>query len=127
MSAVINKAKLHYISALKTEFLLLICIFGLLMIWKGEISISFLGGFLSSFLPHCVFVYWIFLKKTTKNQSKMGDFYRGEGLKWLITILLVVACFKLLPSLHLVLFFVGYLMALFFNNVIPFILSKRTH
>ncbi|SUT95235.1 MULTISPECIES: ATP synthase subunit I [Actinobacillus] len=127
MSAVINKAKLHYLSALKIEFFLLVSLFGVLMIWKGVESVSFLGGFLSGFLPHCVFVYWIFFKKTTKNQSKMGDFYRGEGLKWIITILLVVMCFKLLPYLHLVLFFVGYLMALFLNNVIPFILSKRTH
>ncbi|VEI48127.1 F0F1 ATP synthase subunit I [Actinobacillus equuli] len=37
----------------------------------------------------------------------MGDFYRGEGLKWLITILLVIMCFKLLPSLHIVLFLWG--------------------
>ncbi|WGE90249.1 ATP synthase subunit I [Actinobacillus arthritidis] len=127
MSAVINKAKQHYAKALKTEILLLFCILCILMVWKGESSFSFFGGALSSFLPHCVLVYWIFFKKTTKEQSKMTAFYRGEGLKWLITILLVILCFKLLPSLHLVLFFVGYLVTLFFNNVIPFILSKRTH
>ena len=127
MSTVINKAKQHYIRALKIESLLLLSTVGFLIVWKGVDGISFLCGALSSFVPHCVFVYWIFFKKTTKNQSRMGTFYRGEGLKWLITILLVVMCFKLLPSLHIVLFFVGYLMALFFNNVIPFILSKRTH
>ncbi|WGE31706.1 ATP synthase subunit I [Actinobacillus genomosp. 2] len=126
MSAVINKAKQHYIRVLKTEILLLLIIFGVFIVWRGIDGISFISGAISSFLPHCVFVYWIFFKKTTRKQAKMADFYRGEGIKWLTAILLVILCFKLLPSLHIVFFFVGYLVALFLNNVIPFILSKST-
>lgn len=127
MSAVIGKTKQHYIRSLKIELFLLISIFSLLLIMKGEIGFSFLGGFLSSFLPHCLLVYWIFFKKTTNNQYTIRELYQGEGLKWFVTILLVTLCLKLYASLHVVLFFVGYFVALFFNNVIPFILSKRTH
>ncbi|HDL2989421.1 TPA: ATP synthase subunit I, partial [Mannheimia haemolytica] len=54
-------------------------------------------------------------------------FYRGEGMKWLVTIILVIGCFKLIPALDVVLFFVGYFIALFLNNMIPFVLSKHHH
>ncbi|AAP95027.1 F0F1 ATP synthase subunit I [[Haemophilus] ducreyi] len=127
MSAVINKAKQHYLMALKLESGILFAIFCMLLILEGSLSFSWLGGCLASFLPYCLFVYWIFFKKSAKNQSKMAAFYRGEGLKWLATILLVVAAFKLIPELHRVLFFVGYFVALLLNNVIPFVLQKRTN
>ncbi|AGQ38893.1 hypothetical protein J450_07165 [Mannheimia haemolytica D171] len=57
----------------------------------------------------------------------MTAFYRGEGMKWLVTIILVIGCFKLIPALDVVLFFVGYFIALFLNNMIPFVLSKHHH
>ncbi len=79
MSAVINKAKLHYLSALKIEFFLLVSLFGVLMIWKGVESVSFLGGFLSGFLPHCIFVYWIFLKKRPKTSQKWAIFIEAKA------------------------------------------------
>lgn len=55
----------------------------------------------------------------------MTAFYRGEGVKWLSTIVLVVACFKWVSFLHLIAFFAGYFVALFANNVIPFVLSTK--
>ena len=127
MSAVINRAKSQYKQALKVEFFLL-CVFALgVSLWKMNFNFSFLGGALASFLPHLVFVYWVFFKKSAKNQSKMTAFYRGEGMKWLVTIILVLGCFKLIPALDVVLFFVGYFIALFLNNMIPFVLSKHHH
>ncbi|HDL5698665.1 ATP synthase subunit I [Mannheimia glucosida] len=125
MSAVINKAKSQYKQALKTEFFILCLLVVGLSCWKMNLDFSFLGGALASFLPHLVFVYWIFFKKSAKNQSKMTAFYRGEGMKWLVTIILVIGCFKLIPNLDFVWFFVGYFIALFLNNMIPFVLSKH--
>lgn len=54
----------------------------------------------------------------------MTALYRGEGLKWLLTIVLVVASFKLMMNLNVLAFFIGYIMMLVFNNLIPFVLSK---
>ena len=124
MSFVINQAKRHYRKALWVE-LSIVC-FLTLIAWliKTEITLSFLAGLLSSFLPFCLFVYWIFFRFSQKNQSKMTALYRGEGLKWLATIVLVVASFKLLMNLNLLAFFMGYILMLIFNNLIPFVLSK---
>lgn len=124
MSAVINKAKRHYLKALRTELSIIITGFLLLTILKGYVSVSFLIGSLAIFLPHCLFVYWIFFKKPAENHSKVTAFYRGEGVKWLTTIFLVIAGFKWIPDLQIGLFFTGYVVALLLNNVVPFVLSK---
>lgn len=125
MSAVINRTKQHYRKALKSESLIIFALFALLMVWKGNPSLSFLAGCLAIFLPYCLFVYWIFFKKTAKNQSKMTAFYRGEAIKWLTTIALIILSFYLLPSFKVIWFFVGYFVTLLLNNLIPFVLSKR--
>ncbi|WP_018651457.1 ATP synthase subunit I [Actinobacillus capsulatus] len=127
MSAVINKAKQHYRKALTIEFGVIFVAAIVLAVLNVNQGLAFLGGSLASFLPHVLFVYWIFFKESAKNQSKMTAFYRGEGLKWLATIMLIVASLKFIPELHLVLFFVGYFVALLLNNVIPFVLSKRSY
>lgn len=128
MSTVINKAKLQYRRALGAEVGIIIILTFVLFLWpKENVSISFLVGCLSSFLPHCVFVYWVFFRNSVKDRTKMTAFYQGEGIKWLITILLVVACFKLISQLEFIFFFAGYFITLLLNNVIPFVLSRRTY
>lgn len=57
----------------------------------------------------------------------MTAFYRGEGLKWLATILLIIGCFKLVFPMDFVWFFMGYFIVLLLNNMIPFLLSRFTH
>lgn len=126
MSAVINRAKQHYAKSLKVEGVILLLIsIGLLGV-KGNVSISFLTGSLASFLPFGLFVYWVFFKKTAKNSSKMTAFYWGEGVKWMATIMLLIAGLTLIPTLQIGAFFVGYFLALLLNNVIPFMLSRQT-
>ncbi|EXI62859.1 hypothetical protein MHD_07005 [Mannheimia granulomatis] len=128
MSAVINKAKSQYLKALRIEAGIMLVLAFTLFLWKGYYnSISFLVGGISSFVPHIVFVYWVFFRNSAKDRTKMSSFYRGEGLKWLVTIIFIIVCFKLIPNLDFVLFFAGYFIALFLNNIIPFVLSKRHH
>ncbi len=124
MSFVVNQAKQHYSHVLVIELGIIALLTFIVLVFKFDITLSFLFGLLSSFLPFCLFVYWIFFRYSPKNQSKMTALYRGEGLKWLLTIVLVVASFKLIMNLNVLAFFIGYIMMLFFNNLIPFVLSK---
>ncbi|MCI7352462.1 MAG: ATP synthase subunit I [[Actinobacillus] rossii] len=124
MSFVVNQAKQHYRHVLVIELGIITLLTFIVLVFKFDITLSFLFGLLSSFLPFCLFVYWIFFRYSPKNQSKMTALYRGEGLKWLLTIVLVVASFKLIMNLNVLAFFIGYIMMLFFNNLIPFVLSK---
>ncbi|MDD7426050.1 MAG: ATP synthase subunit I [[Actinobacillus] rossii] len=124
MSFVVNQAKQHYRHVLVIELGIITLLTFIVLVFKFDITLSFLFGLLSSFLPFCLFVYWIFFRYSPKNQSKMTALYRGEGLKWLLTIVLVVASFKLIMNLNMLAFFIGYIMMLFFNNLIPFVLSK---
>ena len=124
MSFVVNQAKQHYRHVLVIELGIITLLTFIVLVFKFDITLSFLFGLLSSFLPFCLFVYWIFFRYSPKNQSKMTALYRGEGLKWLLTIVLVVASFKLIMNLNVLAFFIGYIMMLVFNNLIPFVLSK---
>lgn len=124
MSFVVNQAKQHYSHVLVIELGIITLLTFIVLVFKFDMTLSFLFGLLSSFLPFCLFVYWIFFRYSPKNQSKMTALYRGEGLKWLLTIVLVVASFKLIMNLNVLAFFIGYIMMLFFNNLIPFVLSK---
>lgn len=126
MSAVINRAKQHYLKALKIEIVLLLLFSLGLFLWQTNAGVSAFAGALAMFLPHGLFVYWIFFRKSAKDQPKMTAFYWGEGLKWLAAIVLLIASFKGVPELHIWGFFAGYFFALLLNNVIPFALSKKT-
>ncbi|MDD0824200.1 ATP synthase subunit I [Mannheimia sp. AT1] len=126
MSAVINKAKLQYRRALGIEAGIILVLAFVLFLWKGYVSISFLAGGCASFVPHSIFVYWVFFRNSTKDRTKMTAFYCGEGIKWLITILLIVLSFTLIPNLQYLVFFVGYFLALFLNIALPMLLSRKS-
>lgn len=125
MSAVINRAKQHYRKSLIFE---LVIILGLclvvLLVWNAASVLSALSGMSAAYLPHCLFVYWFFFSNSVKTQSKTTALYRGEGLKWVTTIVFVAACFKFYTELNLVAFFAGYIFILILNNLIPFIVTK---
>lgn len=127
MSAVINKAKSQYRRALGIEVGVILAFAFFLFLYKGNITISFIAGTVSSFVPHAIFVYWVFFRNSAKDRTNMTAFYRGEGLKWLATILLIVGCFKLVFPMDFVWFFMGYFIVLLLNNMIPFLLSRFTH
>lgn len=125
MSAVINQAKLLYHKLLIIEVCVLLSLFFSILLWKGNIAVSFLVGGFSAFLPHCIFVYWIFFRKRAKNTNKMAVFYRGEGLKWLSTVALIILTFKLINDLNMVVFFAGYFFMLLCNSLLPVFYKLR--
>lgn len=125
MSAVINRAKQRYINAIKWEIgVILVCFVGL-NIYQQTFNLSFLAGAISSFLPHCVFVYWVFFK-SAKKQQKMTAFYWSEAMKWFIAISLIILSFLLIPQLKVLIFFAGYFLALLLNIVLPVMLNRHT-
>ena len=125
MSAVINRAKQRYIKAIKWEMAIIFLSFPAVIAVQSELNFSFLAGAISSFLPHCVFVYWIFFK-SAKFQQKMTAFYWGEGMKWLMTMVLIILSVILLPALKVLFFFAGYFVALLLNIVLPVMLERHT-
>lgn len=126
MSTVINKAKQQYQRALGVEIASILILALALGIWKNGVSISFLLGCLASFLPHAVFVYWVFFRNSAKDRTKMTAFYWGEGIKWVVAIVLIVASLTLIPDLQYLVFFGGYFLALFFNIALPILLSRKS-
>ncbi|MFA9499081.1 ATP synthase subunit I [Mannheimia sp. E30BD] len=126
MSAVINKAKSQYRRALGIEVGAILVLAFILFLCKGNMVISFLAGGISSFVPHCVFVYWVFFRNSAKDRTKMTAFYWGEGIKWAIAIVLMIASFTLIPNLQFLVFFVGYFLALFLNIALPMFLSRKS-
>lgn len=126
MSAIIAKEKQHYRRALLLETLILLVISCVVMLLGGlNVGLSFISGCMAAFLPQCLFVYWIFFRNVSQNANKMGAFYGGEGLKWLVTILLVVLAFKGLPVLLPLFFFAGYFLALLSNVTVPMYVKHR--
>lgn len=126
MSAVINKAKSQYLKALRIEAGIIVISALLFFLWKSDSSIAFLAGGFSSFIPHCVFVYWVFFRNSAKDRTKMTAFYWGEGFKWLVAIILIISSLTLIPHLQFLVFFVGYFLALFLNIALPMLLSRKS-
>lgn len=127
MSAVLERTKRLYLKAMWVESVglasvVLLC--GVCVDFSAAFSLL-LGGF-ASFLPFCLFVYWVFFRKSAKNANKMTAFYRGEGLKWLATIVLMVAVLKGYPNLNVLAFFGGYFLCLVCNSLLPIVLKRQT-
>lgn len=125
MSAVINRAKQHYRNSLIFESVI---IFGLylvvLAVWNATLAFSVLSGMLAAYLPYCLFVYWFFFHNSVKTRSKTTALYRGEGLKWVATIVFISVCFRFYTELNVAAFFAGYISILVLNNLIPFVITK---
>lgn len=122
MSAVIKQARSKYKISLLIEFFVFISVFALLSIGNYQISLSFLFGALSVFIPYCFFVFLMFfIKQGCINNLKM--FYYGEFVKFILTIVFVVLVFKIF-AINFIAFFVGYFFSLLLNNLLPFMVNK---
>ena len=59
-----------------------------------------------------------------KITKKLTALYRGEAIKFVLTILLIIMAFKWLLVTYFIVFFTGFFVALMLNNIIPFLLNK---
>ena len=125
MSVVITKSKKIYRTALLLEFLFLSVILLLFILKQDRTVFSFILGALSSFIPHCVFVYWVFFRQIKLYPIKLGVFYKGEILKWLIAISLISVVLVCYDDINAIVFFSGYFLLLLLNNLLPMLLFSK--
>ncbi|MFQ1014471.1 ATP synthase subunit I [Avibacterium paragallinarum] len=122
MSAIIKQTKKQYLIALSIELLVMLVIFWFL--WALQQSaVSFLLGFLASFVPYALFVWVMFFFQQKKN-NPLTRFYRGGAIKFVCTIIFIVVAFKMVITMNYMVFFTGYFFALLLNNLLPFMVSK---
>lgn len=97
-----------------------VCLIG----YKWLIGVSFLLGALAIAIPHGLFVWLVFFTKKQQISNKLTTFYRGEAVKFISTIFFIVLAFKLVDSMHVIAFFIGYFITIVLNNLLPFLVSK---
>ncbi|AUI66726.1 MULTISPECIES: ATP synthase subunit I [Glaesserella] len=125
MSAVLKQTKQLYKKTLVIECILLVAVTAVVGVGLGiERSISVLLGEVAALLPHCVFVYWVFFRQSVNYPHKMTAFYRGEGLKWLTAIVVIVVALKSYGAMHYFSFFCGFFFILLCNSLLPIILKS---
>ncbi len=123
MSRVLTQAKHCYQKSIWIEMGILLIIDALISLWQWKSAVDFCLGFFSAFLPYCAFVYLIFYRKQHLS-TKLTALYRGETVKFALTILCIIAAFKVFHVSEFILFFAGFFVALVLNNVVPFLLNR---
>lgn len=126
MSAVLKQAKQFYRKMLWLEMVILsIAFIVVIVVWDISHAMSVLFGGLSALIPQGFLVYWVFFRKYPSDVNKMSVFYRGEALKWFLTILLMIGVFRLFVDLEIIAFFSCYFVMLVCNSMFPLFLRRR--
>lgn len=123
MSRVLTQTKNRYKKTMLIEISVILILSVLLAFWNRKSAVDFGLGFLCAFLPFCFFVYVVFYRKQNLS-TKLTALYRGEFVKFILTIILIAVAFKWLVIKEFILFFIGFFMALMLNNFIPFLLNR---
>lgn len=123
MSRILSHAKKNYRKAIVIESLLLVVFYLLIYGWQRQIAVDFSYGFLSAFLPFYTFIFIIFYRKQNFS-TKLTALYRAEAIKFILTMVFIIIAIKWLFVINFIAFFVGFLLALVLNNIIPLILNK---
>ena len=123
MSYILSHAKKNYRKAIVIESLLLVVFYLLIYGWQRQSAVDFGYCFLSAFLPFCTFIFIIFYRKQNFS-TKLTALYRAEAIKFVLTMVFIIIAIKWLFVVNFIAFFVGFLLALVLNNIIPLILNK---
>ena len=123
MSRVLTQTKNRYKKTMLIEIGIILILSVLLAFWNRKSAVDFGLGFLCAFLPFCFFVHVVFYRKQHLS-TKLTALYRGEFVKFILTIILIAVAFKWLVIKEFILFFIGFFMALMLNNLIPFLLNR---
>ena len=124
MSRVLAQARAKYKKAILIELFFVVVLGSVIALLSDtQSAVDFCLGFFSAFIPFCVFVYVVFY--CNQNLSKkLTALYRGEAVKFALTILCIIAAFKGFHVSEFILFFAGFFVALVLNNVVPFLLNR---
>ncbi|MDP8034122.1 ATP synthase subunit I [Pasteurella atlantica] len=125
MSAVINQAKQTYLKAIRiTLYILIVSSISISVVKFNSLS-SYILGTVAGFIPHCLFTYWVFFRKSSQEKQQITVFYTGEAIKWLVTIVLLILIFKFYLKIDVIVFFLGYFLILICNSLVPFVIKKE--
>ena len=123
MSRILSHAKKNYRKAIVIESLLLVVFYLLIYGWQRQSAVDFSYGFLSAFLPFCTFIFIIFYRKQNFS-TKLTALYKGEAIKFVLTIVFISISFKYFSVTNFIIFFSGFFIALMLNNLVPFLLRR---
>lgn len=116
MSRILSKNKQYYQKAIFLEGLFLLsAILSFAIFKQAAFDVSF--GLAAAFLPFWLFQFLVL--RETKIFTKMTAIYRAEGAKFSLTFLGIGCIFKFALVSSLGLFFVGFLLGLLLNNLLP--------
>lgn len=124
MSQVLAQAKKHYQRTIAIEIIILILVSFIIGWGNVKSAVDFAAGFCCSFLPFCGFVLIAFYHKQNLS-TKLTALYRAEAVKFVLTLILGIIAFKWLEVANVAAFFVGFLLALVLNTLIPLYLNKK--
>ncbi|AWP54446.1 ATP synthase subunit I [Haemophilus influenzae] len=123
MSRILSHAKKNYRKAIIIESLLLVVFYLLIYGWQRQSAVDFGYGFLSAFLPFCTFIFIVFYRKQNFS-TKLTALYKGEAIKFVLTIVFISISFKYFSVTNFIIFFSGFFIALMLNNLVPFLLRR---
>ena len=123
MSRIIQQAKTQYRKAILIEIVIMLVSACFFAFWQIKSALDFLLGFFSALLPFSAFIYVVFYLKQQLT-TKLTALYRGEAIKFVLTIILISISFRYLEVTKFLPFFSGFFMALMLNNFIPFLLRR---
>ncbi|HHE9386049.1 ATP synthase subunit I [Haemophilus influenzae] len=123
MSRILSHAKKNYRKAIIIESLLLVVFYLLIYGWQRQSAVDFGYGFLSAFLPFCTFIFIVFYRKQNFS-TKLTALYKGEAIKFVLTIVFISISFKYFSVTNFIIFFSGFFISLMLNNLVPFLLRR---
>ncbi len=109
MSRILSHAKKNYRKAIIIESLLLVVFYLLIYGWQRQSAVDFGYGFLSAFLPFCTFIFIVFYRKQNFS-TKLTALYKGEAIKFVLTIVFISISFKYFSVTNFIIFFSGFLL-----------------
>jgi ATP synthase protein I len=97
----------------------------LLLLFGQDVALSALFGALTAFVPSLVFIRKLFKYQGARAAKKIvRNFYIGEGLKLLLSVVLFAAVFALYSNIKPLAFFMTYIAMLLTHWLSPLLISK---
>lgn len=126
MSKVLKQTRKMYQKALLLEMGLFSFLIAVSFSCDIAFGVFITLGVMCAFLPHCLFVALVvFPYQQSPIGSKVKKLYYGEALKVVFTIVLIATVFMAYEEINGV-FFVGYILGLLLNSIIPLCLKAKS-
>lgn len=117
MSAILVQTQEIYKKSLLIEFMSINVCFLCLLFYGLNSALSFFLGAVSTFIPQITLIFWVYFRR--QKGQKVIALYQGESIKFAMTVLFTLSVFGLYQTISFLLFFVGFIVGLVLNNLLP--------